>query len=187
MARRFPRVPCNPIDTWSWLEAPDEFVRFLRTSPSRIMEEEELVSQGRHEWVLCAPSKTLKLGGNNRVQVLDVLRGRCLFDADGDATESAKKARTCLCICRVIVHDSGAFKIHDISPMEGYDVGFCPLLPALIRHRLDIAYTRYWDEFRMKGRLPSLLALRSLLLTFIILLLLTLGRLTMIPLLVKTL
>ena len=146
MARRFPRLPCNPVDAWSWLDAPDKFVRFLRTSHSRVMEEDELVSQGRHEWFLCAPSKTLKLGGNNRVQVLDVLRGRCLFDADGDATESAKKARTCLCICRVIVHDSGAFKIHDISPMEGYDVGFCPLLPALVRHRLDIAYTRYSDE-----------------------------------------
>ena len=131
------------IDSWAWFDAPPEFKRFLQSSLTMFFDEDELVPQGRHEWFLCVSPKPIKLGGDNRVQTFDVLRGHCLFDSEGEAMEASKKPRTALCICRAVVHDSGAFQFHDISPMEGYDVGFCPVLPAVVRHCLNVAYSRY--------------------------------------------
>ena len=130
------------IDSWDFLDAPSEFKRALWSSLTNV-DEDELVPEGRYEWFLCATSKGIKLRGNNRVQVLDVLRGRQMVGGDGELTEASKKMRSCVFICRFLVHGCGVIHLHDVSPMEEYDIGFCPLLPRVIRLRLDIAWSRF--------------------------------------------
>ena len=137
------RLSARMIDCWAWLDVPPVFLRVLRASATTPLNEMELIPEGRHKWFLCITPKAMKLRGNNRVQVLDVLRGRQIFGANDEPPEASKNIRTGVFICRLIVHDCGVFHIHDVSPMEDFDVGFCPVLPRVIRYRLDVAYSRY--------------------------------------------
>ena len=141
MMSRFPGS--RVMDLWSWLDAPEASKRMLKSSLSFIREESSVIPEGRHEWFLCVAPEAVKLRGNNRVQVVDVLRGRKILDAEGKLTEASKDIRTGVFICRIVVHDCGVFHMHDVSPMEDYDIGFCPVLPRVIRERLDVAYSRY--------------------------------------------
>ena len=139
---------------WDFLDAPIEFKHALWSSLTNI-DENKLVPEGWYEWFLCATSKGIKLRGNNRVQVLDVLRGHQMVDTNGELTEASKKMRSCVFICRFLVHGCVVFHLHDVSPMEEYDIGFCPLLPRVVRLRFDIAWSRFKTSSKVVPKMEA--------------------------------